>query len=193
MAVKMAQLSKDQMQRLILGLLLLVVGGAMVQTMLLQPMKKDIEANINALPNLEKTISELKREVRTSEQIAQKAVQLAPIPEQVFKDIPTGAPITWFPPQMTRYLEGKGAKNVVIARGGISKPGDPSLAMYDQLTWNINISAISYLKLGELIAALETDYPLIQVSSININMNMSDPEFQVVTLTCTYLLPAGLN
>jgi hypothetical protein len=185
----MAKISKEQGQRIFLGILLLVGAGAGGWMFLLAPQIEAIESSTRQITDLETSIKTAKRNNATSKAVAEKTAALSQVHDELVAGIPEGAPITWFPPKMDKFFRQQGIEEASISRGAVVPTNIPGLDKFEEFSWAASIPKVSFGKLGAALAELETTEPLIQVTSLTIAFNATEPESQRVDFSFNVILP----
>lgn len=185
----MASLSKDQKQKIFLGILIFAGGVYGIWTGLMKPQFAAITSGTAKRASLTESVDAAKKEIAMASRIHAKAEELDALYKGVFKDIPAGAPITWVPPRVVKFFSSMGIDGVEINRGGSKSASGEGLTNFDELDWTVTIPNTSFVKFGTALAAWETKEPLIQVTSVSIVAGSPDAEFQSVDLSFHLLLP----
>ena len=185
----MAKISKEQGQKIFLGALMLIVIVAGGWMGLIKPIFTSIRANNLKLEKLESDAQAARAQLAVSSKVHAKAAELESIYDSVLKDIPAGAPITWFPPRVTKFFNSMGISTITIIRGGVNVPTQEGLKDFEELGWTMQIGNTTFMKFGTALAAFETSQPLVQITSVSISAGAPDAEFQTFEVAFNLLLP----
>jgi hypothetical protein len=182
LTVIMSQSFQDQIRKL---LFLLIAFAALVYsyiTFFLGPlqhtrntMTSGIAGGETKLVQAAKTI----KEVETLETTAQGSVTRM---AQLNGKIPPGAPVAWFPP-LVRSLFASDNIEIGLVRLLNSAPLQQGVVTkYAKTDWTVEIPQIDFSALGSILARLETEQVLSNITSVHIRSNPDHPEFQSANL-----------
>ncbi len=184
----MNKLSKDQIQKIGLSVLLMLVLVYCYFNFLLGPLSKAEvrdNAQIAALDaQIEKARILIKRGKAVKDQSASAEEMLAQINDR----IPEGAPIAWFPPQMHAFFERHNLKDSVTRGGTLEVSSDPNLAAFKNASWSIELPQAGFDQLGIALAGLENENILLEITRLQINTQPDNLEKQRVSMNVITLL-----
>lgn len=191
--MKVAKISKEQSQRLMLGVMILLMSGAAVWTLVLSPQMKKIETLRKQRADAQAKLDLTNKELRAAAEISEKTVELGQIYDSVLQDIPQGVPITWFPPRVERFYSRMGVQGASATGGTFSSSSAIGLQDFNEHAWTIVVPKANFIQFGTALAAFETKENLMQITSLDVASKADDPEFQQVTMTANLLLPKSLS
>jgi len=100
--------------------------------------------------------------------------------------IPTGEPVAWFPTRLTEFFR----------KAGIPKqnfrcnpdPAEPQFPGFKASCWMIELPGVNFATLGKALAALENQEGLIEITNLQIEAALKDPDRHHAQLTVTTLV-----
>lgn len=175
------KLNKEEIQKIVLGVLGVVGVLYCYKDMLLGPLNRR-EAGYRAQISANKPkLEQAKAQIRATQTLEAQSPAVANRIEEIRAMIPDGAPVAWFPPQMVEFFKRQG-----IERCGVRLNTEeelPRLPGYKRLHWTIDLPKVSFVSLGIAVAGLENEHPLLEITRLRVEATNEDPEFQKATLT----------
>ena len=179
--LKGKDLTREELQKLCLGVLLffgLIYGYF---DMLLNPLKRRqslTATNMVALqPEIEKAKEQIKRSANVESQAPQAAINIA----QIDTMIPEGAAVSWFPVLISDFFKKSGFDKAVTRMN--QEIADKETPGYRRASWSIDVPRVECIGFARAVAQLENEEPLIEIQSLNIESIRDDPEGQHALLT----------
>lgn len=97
-----------------------------------------------------------------------------------------GAPIAWLPAQLERYFT---AHAVTVGKIKlINEVQGPTTSEWKTILWTVEVPSASYEELGQAVAALENEWPTIEVTGLDVLSALGDNTRISATLTLTLLV-----
>ncbi len=179
--------SKDQVQKIILSVILLIMLIVAYYSFLLKPLGIKSQAARLETDALATRVRDADRQINKTNQLRQEAAAASETLAYFVQNIPDGSPIAWFPLRMSSFFKRYNLENPAIRQLGTSPAGE-SLPHWSRLSWAIDIPNASFIDAGNAIAALENQELLMDVSKLNITVQDEDPEKQKLSLETNILL-----
>lgn len=180
------KLGKEEIQKLILGGLLLIGVVYSYFDMLLLPLLKKQTATQKSTvalgPEIEKSQAQIKKAQDMERAVAEKTLVLA----QVNAMIPEGSPVAWFPTRMADFFKRNNIEKVITKMNG--ETADKELTGFRRITWGLDLQKVSFADFGAAICTLENEEPLIEVGSLQIDANRDDVATQRAIITVQNLV-----
>lgn len=177
----MNQLGKEEIQKIVLGALLLVGLVYCYFTMLLGPAKKQQEVTRKNITALEPEITKAKGTIAKSQAVEKNAPAARETVAQVSAMIPEGSPVAWFPPRIADFFKGQGIDKAATRLN--NEFAEKELPGFRRLSWAIDLPRIDFAPFASAVAQLENDEPLVEVTSLLIETSREDVEAQHALLT----------
>ncbi len=174
------KLDKDNTQKIVLAVILLVGLVYCYFTMLLGPLDKGQIAATHRMAELTPQIAAARETIKATQALEAKAPVANETLEQIKGMIPMGAPIAWFPPRMADFFKRQGIEKSATRLSGDLL--DPSMPGFRKLLWTIDLPKVEFVPLAIAIQGLENEEPLIEVTSLQIATG-GDPQFQHASIT----------
>src|SRR5438067_1457951 len=175
------KLGKEEIQKIVLGAILLAGLIYCYFAMLLGPLSTGQVKAQKTIATLEPQIAEAKKQVQKTEAVKKQAPAANAVMEQLKAGIPEGAPVAWFPPRMSDFFKRQGIDKTMTRL--TNELPEKDLPGFRKLVWTIDLPKVEYASLGIALAALENEEPLLQVAGISIEASKDDPQFQHATMT----------
>lgn len=177
-------LTKEQLQRGFLGLIMVLLAIYAYATMLLGPLSSQEAAAQTQMRTLEPKIKQAKiqlnrtRSIKEGDAHAGKAESIRKVIEE---KIPQEAAIVWLPQQVLDLFRMHEITNATASPQG-SLP-DEDLPGFVASRWSVDISSVRYHDFAEALADLENHFGLAQIQSVSIRAQSNNVEQQSINIT----------
>ena len=175
------KLGKEQIQKIFLGLLLLIGLLYVYFALLLAPVSKNIASANASAASLEPQINDAKKQISKTAALEKEAPAAIQTLDQLKSAIPEGAPVAWFPPRMAEFFKRQGIDKTVTRL--TNELPEKDLPGFRRLVWAIDVPKVEFTPLGIALAGLENEEPLLQVTNVAIDTSKEDVQYQHATLT----------
>lgn len=175
------KLGKEEIQKIVLGILLGVGVVFGYFEWLLNPLKARHDFTLKNVAALEPEIAKAKAQVARDDEVRRQGPLAQATLAQIDGMIPEGAPVAWFPPRIADFFKNHGIDKVTTRKNG--EAIHPTLPGYQRISWGVDLPKVECLSFASAIADLENTEPLLTVESINIESLREEPDSQHVTLT----------
>jgi len=180
------KLGKDEIQKIVLGGLLLLGVVYSYFDLLLGPLMQRAEQTQHGINALGPEIANAKAQVAKTKQMELDSPQQTLPMRQVLAMIPDGSPVAWFPTRTADFFKKQGIDKAATRMTGES--GDKELPGFRKITWGVDLPKVEYVTFAQAIAALENEEPLFEISAMQIDTSRDDVETQHVFLTLNNLV-----
>ena len=180
------KLGKEEIQKIVLGILLLFGMVYSYFDLLLFPLLARQSAYEKSIKGLGPATSTAKAQIDKTKQMEKDAPTVAMTVFQVNAMIPPGSPVAWFPTRMADFFKQQGVDKVTTRLN--SEATDKQYAGYRKLTWGIDLPRVGFVQFASAVAALENAEPLIEISSMQIDAGREDVEMQHALITVNNLV-----
>jgi len=180
------KLGKDEIQKLVLGILLLFGLIYSYFDLLLGPLVQHAETARQGVKALGPEIANAKAQIEKTRQAELNTSNATMAMRQVEAMIPEGAPVAWFPTRMAEFFKKLGidkASTRMTAEGP-----EKALPGFRKISWGLDLPKVEFVPFGQAIAALENEEPLLEISAMQIDTSRDDVETQHVSLTVNNLV-----
>jgi hypothetical protein len=180
--MKAPKLNKDQVQKLMLSLIGIVVLLYVYFSYFLGPLSK---SRANALIEIEDRQSKLngsKGEIDKAAKLEQTAKNAAARFELMKTFYPEGAPIAWFPPRIKAFFAAQKIDKASAKLDGNGGFAQSELSGWAQYNWIVDLPHTDYKQLGRAVAELENSEPLLTIQKLSVQGSHEQPQFQSVSL-----------
>jgi hypothetical protein len=175
------KLGKEEIQKLVLGVLLFFGVLYSYFDMLLGPLGKQQDATSQSIAALGPEIEGAKAQIQKTKQLEANAGQATLVSRQVEAMIPEGSPVAWFPTRMAEFFKKQGLDKVSTRMNGDSV--DKDLPGFRKLAWGIDLPKVEFVPFAQALAALENEEMLLEISAVQIDSSREDVEAQHVLIT----------
>jgi hypothetical protein len=172
---------KEDIQKLVLGLLMAVGVVYGYFSLLLGPLKKQQLSAAASLSALDPEIAKAKADLQRSKQIQVDAPKAATTMAQIDAMIPEGAPVAWFPTLMADFFKKQGVEKITTRMS--SEVAEKDLSGYRRINWGVDVPKVDCLRFAASLAQLENQEPLVEIQGLTIEALREEPESQHVLLT----------
>lgn len=174
------KLGKEEIQKIVLGILLGIGVVFGYFEWLLNPLKARHEFTIKNIAALEPEIRNAKAQLSRDAAVLEQAPMAKQTLTQIDTMIPEGAPVAWFPPRITDFFKLRGIDKVTTRLN--SEAPHPVLPGYRRLSWGVDLPKVECISFSKALATLENSEPLLSVESITIESLREEPDAQHVSL-----------
>jgi hypothetical protein len=180
------KLGKEEIQKIVLGVLLLFGLVYSYFSLLLGPLVAREEAYDKSIKGLGPATTAANAQIARTNQMEKEAPGVAMVVYQVNAMIPAGSPVAWFPTRIADFFKSRGIDRVTTRLN--SETTDKRFVGYRKLTWGIDVPKVGFVQFASAIAALENAEPLIEITSMQIDAGREDVEMQHVLITVNNLV-----
>ena len=170
------KLGKEEIQKIVLGVLLLIVLVYGYFEMLLGPLKKRRLATQQRTAEVTKQLAEARTQIRRAQEMEASVPPSENVVKQVKAMIPEGAPVAWFPPQVAEHFKRQGVDKAATRL--TNEQPEKDLTGFRRMSWTIDLPKVEFLQFAQALADFENTEPLVEVASIQIETNREDVELQ---------------
>jgi hypothetical protein len=174
------KLEQDQIKKIGLGSGVVAALLYGYFAFMLGPLQETERTAENGIAAVKPQISDAKKQIAMTATLEAKAPDALAFLNSLKAGIPDGAPIAWFPPKMADFFKHHGIDKCstrLVSEESYPMPG------FRKIVWSVDIPKVEFEPLGEALASLENDQPLLTVMDVAIDAIREDAQFQHVTLT----------
>jgi hypothetical protein len=180
------KLGKEEIQKLTLGILMLIGVVYSYFDLLLFPSMKRQEGVAKNIASLKPEIAKAKEQIKRARDLEKSAPERTQTVPQVEKMIPDGAPVAWFPPRIGELFKKQGIDKVAAKLN--TEAAEKELPGFRKILWTVDFPKVDFVAYARALAALENDEPLVAVTSLAIEASAEDIESQRALLTLNNLV-----
>jgi len=175
------KLKKEEIQKIVLGVLLAIGVVYGYFSILYFPLKAKQKAKTVSIDALEPEIAALNTKIARISEIEAAEPEARKIIDRVEVMMPEGAPLAWFPTQVGDFFK-RQKIDKVTTRMATDAP-DKDIPSYKRIIWNIELPKTECVSFASALSQFENEAMLVEVQGIVIETQPEDPEFQRVTLS----------
>lgn len=180
------KLDKEEIQKIVLGGLLLLGVVYSYFDMLLGPLMKRAELTQTAIVSLGPEIANAKAQIAKTEQLEKDTPKLVMPMRQAEAMIPEGAPVAWFPTRITDFFKKQGIDRATTRMN--NETPEKELPGFRRIAWGVDLPKVDFPVFGQAVAALENSEPLLEITAVQIDSSRDDVESQHAFLTVNNLV-----
>ncbi|EDY19551.1 hypothetical protein CfE428DRAFT_2727 [Chthoniobacter flavus Ellin428] len=180
------KLDKEEIQKIVLGALLLIGVVYSYFDLLLGPLTKRAETTEIAVNALGPEIANAKGQIAKTQQLEKDTPSLLLPMRQAEAMIPEGAPVAWFPTRITEFFKKEGIDRASTRMTGESV--EKELPGFRKISWGVDLPKVEFVNFGQAVAALENEEPLLEITALQIDASRDDVEAQHAFLTVNNLV-----
>lgn len=166
------KLTKDQIQKIVLGAMLFCGVIYAYFEFLLGPQTAGRERAIKAAAALEPQIGAARGQIAKTQALEEKGPEAQRLLDQVKAMIPNGSPIAWLPTKVADLFKREGVDKVTPRM--LNESPDKELTGFSKITWAVDVPRAEFLTFAKAVAALENEEPLMEVQSFEIEAARGD-------------------
>jgi hypothetical protein len=180
------KLDKEEIQKIVLGGLLLLGVVYSYFDLLLGPLTKRAETTQASVNALGPEIANAKSQIAKTQQLEKDTPNLTLPMRQAQAMIPEGAPVAWFPTRMTEFFKKEGIDRASTRMTG--ELPERELPGFRKISWGVDLPKVEFVVFGQAVAALENEEPLLEITALQIDASRDDVEAQHAFLTVNNLV-----
>jgi hypothetical protein len=180
------KLGKEEIQKIVLGVLLFFGLIYSYFDMLLGPLTKRTEVTKHSAETLVPQIQSSKAMIQKAKDMEKDFANATLVMRQVEAMIPDGSPVAWFPPHMQEFFKKQGVERASTRMTGDTV--DREMPKFHHIAWGVDLPKVDFVTFGKAVATLENEEPLIEISAIQIDASRDDVESQHVFVTVNNLV-----
>jgi len=181
--------NKELIQKIFLAAMLACGGLFYYASEMLGPLSTRETKARNEIAALEPKIKEAKTRINRTSAVENgdpHANEARRALEVMRAKIPEAPPVAWFPTRVEAFSKQQGiAKPVFHAIPDRKNPGFPE---FEEVSWSIEFSRLSFASLGWTLAGLENQEGLLQITQLKINPVPKEPEVHYAQITISTLV-----
>ncbi|MDR3406583.1 MAG: hypothetical protein P4L99_29125 [Chthoniobacter sp.] len=180
------KLGKEEIQKIVLGGLLLLGVVYSYFDLLLGPLMQRAEQTQNGINALGPEIANAKAQMAKTKQMEVDSPKATLPMRQALAMVPDGSPVAWFPTRMADFFKKQGVDKAATRMTG--EGADKELPGFRKITWGVDLPKVDYVTFAQAVAALENEEPLLEINALQIDASRDDVEMQHVFLTVNNLV-----
>jgi hypothetical protein len=180
------KLGKEEIQKIVLGALLLIGVIYSYFDLLLGPLMKRADQTEVSIGALGPEIANANAQIAKTQQLEKDSPKATLPMRQAESMIPEGAPVAWFPTRMTEFFKKQGIDKAATRMTG--EAVDKELPGFRKIIWGVDLPKVEFVSFGQAVAALENEEPLLEISALQIDASRDDVEMQHAFITVNNLV-----
>ncbi len=180
------KLGKDEIQKLVLGVMILIAVISAYFSLLLWPLQARQKLARVSIEELEPKITEAKAMIKASETAEKDAPKANALLGQVAALIPDGAPIAWFPPRVADFFKNRGVDKTVTRN--VAEDIEKDLPNFRRMLWSIDLPRVDFMPFAAALSQFENEEPLVQITSVVIEPSHDDVQAQHAVLSVSNIV-----
>jgi len=180
--MKKLNLTKDQIQKLLLSSIGFIVLLYVYFTFFLGPLNRSRDSMLMSINDLQGKVGSSKNEMMKATNLENQATAATTRHAALKASSPEGAPIAWFPPRMKAFFANQQIDKATARLEGSIPFKEADLADWMRYNWMLDLPQTDFATLGKAVAELENTEPLLSIHRLHIHAAADDPQFQQVNL-----------
>lgn len=180
------KLGKDEIQKIVLGALMLVGIVYVYFSMLLGPLIQRQAAVQKAIVDLDPQIAAAQAQIKKTADLEAAAPKATRTLAQVNAMIPEGSPVAWFPTRVGDFFKKQGMDKAVTRMSG--EAADKNLPGFRRISWSVDLPKVDFMAFAAAVAQLENEEPLIEIGTLQIESSREEVDSQHILLTLNNLV-----
>jgi hypothetical protein len=172
---------KEDIQKLVLGGIILIGLLYGYFSILLGPLQKQREARQKAIAALDPKIAAAQSQIQRTAALEARAPEAQETISKIDSMIPEGSPVAWFPSRMGEFFKTHGFDKSTTRLN--NELQDKELPGYRRITWSIDVPRLEFVPFAATLAVLENEEPLVEVSSVQFEINRDEVGLQRALIT----------
>ena len=177
---------KEEIQKIILATLMVFGVVYSYFNLLLGPLSKYQVAIERSVTALGPEIATAKAQIQRTQELERSAPVSMATTKQVTSVMPEGSPVAWFPPRVAEFFKKQGLDKTSTRLN--SEVIEKEMAGYRRMSWGIDVPKVGFIPFATAVAALENEEPLLEISSLQLDVIRDDIEMQHALLTVSNIV-----
>ncbi len=181
--------TKEQIQKAVL-IVILIAGGLWYYAFeMLGPLGKREAATIKEIATLEPKLREAKSKIVRTNAIEAgdaHAAEAQRIYAVMRAEIPNGQPVAWLPTRFAEFFKQQGIGKPLFRCN--PDPAESDFPGYKISSWTLEFPSVGFVALGMALAGLENQEGLMQVTNLQIDSVLANPEVRHAQITISTLV-----
>ena len=180
------KLGKEEIQKLVLGGIMLIGVVYVYFSMLLGPLTQRQAGVRQNIADLDPKIAAAHLQVKKTAEIEAAAPKATETLAQVSSMIPEGSPVAWFPTRLGDFFKKQGVDKAATRMS--TEVAEKNLPGYRRISWGVDLPRVDFIPFAAAIAQLENEEPLVEISTMQIDTNRADVGAQHILMTVNNLV-----
>jgi len=180
------KLSREELKKVFLSTMIFVVLVYAYNNFLLDDLNKTEKTAKATIARLEPELEKAESLIRKTAALKEQAPHGVEALDQIKALIPSGEPLTWFPPRITDFFKRQGIEKSSVRP--LSSLASIEAAGFKRLNWTIDLPKVEYAQLAIAIAGLENEHPLLSITSITLDQKIDSIQFQHAVLNVSIIV-----
>jgi len=184
----MKKFNKDQIQKMALSGLMLVILIYCYFQYLLGPLDRAQKLNTAAIGTLQGQVETARKQVKLGRNAVARSEASVATMQSIEGLIPKEAAIAWFPPLVNQFFQKHGIPKVALQLRSTEPVGGEGLERFKYFSWDVTFPHASFATAISALSDFENEMPLLAIRSIKVDASSETPEQQRVVCEFRTLL-----
>ena len=180
------KLGKEEIQKIVLGGLMLIGLVYVYFTMLLGPLVGRQGLVRQSIVDLDPQIAAAQAQIKKTADIEVAAPMANRTLAQISAMIPDGSPVAWFPKRLGDFFKNQGVDKAATRMNNESE--EKSLPGFRRISWSVDLPRVDFIPFAAALAQLENEEPLLEIGSVQVDTSRDDVDSQHVLMTVNNLV-----
>ena len=180
------KLGKEEIQKLVLGSLLLIGLVYVYFNMLLGPLAARQVTVRKSIADLEPQIAAAQAQIKKTAGLEAAAPKSTQTLAQISAMIPEGSPVAWFPKRLGDFFKSRGVEKASTRMNNEAE--DKSLPGFRRISWSVDVPRVDFIPFAAAVAQLENEDPLVEIGTLVVDTSREDVDSQHILMTLNNLV-----
>ena len=180
------KLGKEEIQKLVLGGLMLIGIIYVYFNMLLGPLVQRQALVKQSILDLDPQIAAAQVQIKRTASLETSAPKATETLAQVSSMIPEGSPVAWFPKRLGDFFKTRGVDRAATRMN--TETEDKNFPGFRRISWSVDLPKVDFIPFASAIAQLENEEPLIEIGTFQVDTSRDDVDAQHVLMTINNLV-----
>ena len=180
------KLGKEEIQKLVLGGLMLIGIVYVYFNMLLGPLVQRQAVVRKSIEDLDPQIAAAQAQLKKTASIEAAAPTATQTLAQVSAMIPEGSPVAWFPTRLGDFFKKQGVDKAATRMN--NEAADKNIPGFRRISWSVDLPRVDFIPFAAAIAQLENEEPLVEIGTLQVDTSRDDVDSQHVLMTINNLV-----
>ncbi len=180
------KLGKEEIQKIVLGGLMLIGIVYVYFNMLLGPLVQRQALVKQSITDLDPQIAAAQAQIKKTASIETSAPASTRTLAQVSAMIPEGSPVAWFPTRLADFFKKQGVDKAATRMA--TEAEDKNMPGFRRISWSVDLPRVDFIPFAAALSMLENEEPLLEIGTIQIDTSRDDFDSQHVLMTVNNLV-----
>lgn len=172
--------TKEETKKILMMGIVVVLLAVSFNSLIIDPVNKQKARVRKEMQEMQANVLAAQEQIKETKKLQSRIPEVASRLRKMQEIAKNRTPLSWVPPFVQDYFHQRGIEvSSVVFR---SESPDPVIPNYKRSLWNLEIPITSYFKIGEVVAEIENNVPIVEFTRIDVNAALGQGDTQLVNM-----------